>query len=63
MDDELIHKERLISMGSNQITDQKEKEKIKDDYTLNKVPREKRNMGWVSITNITFGIATAIFYF
>ncbi|TMN22734.1 purine-cytosine permease family protein [Lentibacillus cibarius] len=33
------------------------------DYSLNKVPREKRNMGWLSITNITFGIATAIFYF
>ena len=46
-----------------QITNQKEKETIKDDYTLYKVPREKRNMGWISITNITFGIATAIFYF
>src|SRR5699024_6897126 len=23
----------------------------------------KRNMGWISITNITFGIATAILYF
>ncbi|SDI10231.1 Purine-cytosine permease [Alteribacillus persepolensis] len=34
-----------------------------DDYSLEKVPRAKRNMGWLSITNITFGIATAIFYF
>lgn len=33
------------------------------DYSLDRVPREKRNMGWISITNITFGIATAIFYF
>ncbi|MFC2949362.1 purine-cytosine permease family protein [Virgibacillus sediminis] len=34
-----------------------------DDYSLDRVPRNKRNMGWLSITNITFGIATAIFYF
>src|SRR5699024_11952901 len=34
-----------------------------DDYSLGRVPRHKRNMGWISITNITFGIATAIFYF
>lgn len=34
-----------------------------DDYSLERVPREKRTMGWISITNITFGIATAIFYF
>lgn len=34
-----------------------------DDYSLERVPRDKRNMGWLSITNITFGIATAIFYF
>lgn len=34
-----------------------------DDYSLDRVPRSERNMGWLSITNITFGIATAIFYF
>ncbi|GAA0305373.1 purine-cytosine permease-like protein [Gracilibacillus halotolerans] len=34
-----------------------------EDYSLDRVPRDKRNMGWLSITNITFGIATAIFYF
>ncbi|WP_072710213.1 purine-cytosine permease family protein [Lacicoccus alkaliphilus] len=34
-----------------------------DDYSLSRVPRSKRNMSWLSITNITFGIATAIFYF
>ncbi|OCA92079.1 purine-cytosine permease family protein [Pseudobacillus wudalianchiensis] len=33
------------------------------DYSYDKVPVEKRNMGWFSVTNITFGIATAIFYF
>ncbi|MGH2319189.1 purine-cytosine permease family protein [Planococcus sp. SE5232] len=33
------------------------------DYTFDRVPREERKMGWLSITNITFGIATAIFYF
>ncbi|ASK64473.1 permease [Virgibacillus phasianinus] len=34
-----------------------------DDYSLGRVPRNHRTMGWVSVTNITFGIATAIFYF
>ncbi|WP_085993388.1 purine-cytosine permease family protein [Oceanobacillus senegalensis] len=34
-----------------------------EDYSLDRVPRNKRTMGWLSITNITFGIATAIFYF
>ncbi|MBS4207029.1 cytosine permease [Bacillus sp. FJAT-50079] len=48
-------------MGSVQITDHKEE--MKDDYSLDRVPRSKRTMGWLSITNITFGIATAIFYF
>lgn len=33
------------------------------DYSLDKVPRDERKMGWLSITNITCGIATAIFYF
>ncbi|MGE7664512.1 purine-cytosine permease family protein [Ureibacillus composti] len=33
------------------------------DYSYDRVPEEKRNMGWFSVTNITFGIATAIFYF
>src|SRR3954462_222656 len=48
-------------MSVNQTTGlQKE---AKDDYSFEQVPKEKRNMGWVSITNITFGIATAIFYF
>ncbi|MGK7379165.1 purine-cytosine permease family protein [Planococcus sp. 1R117A] len=35
----------------------------KKDYSLDKIPREYRRMSWLSITNITFGIATAIFYF
>ncbi|WP_082252846.1 cytosine permease [Bacillus sp. FJAT-27251] len=38
-------------------------EELSDDYSLDRVPLAKRNMGWLSITNITFGIATAIFYF
>ena len=33
------------------------------DHSLSKVPYDERKMGWLSITNITFGIATAIFYF
>ncbi|WP_271396726.1 purine-cytosine permease family protein [Salinicoccus roseus] len=53
-------------MGSVKATDQKidhEIEEQEDDYSLDKVPYKERNMGWFSITNITFGIATAIFYF
>lgn len=45
------------SIGNNQ------NEELSDDYSLDRVPLNKRNMGWLSITNITFGIATAIFYF
>ncbi|MFC0015029.1 MULTISPECIES: cytosine permease [Allobacillus] len=45
------------------ITDKNQTEQTSDDYSLNRVPLNKRNMGWLSITNITFGIATAIFYF
>lgn len=50
-------------MGSVYSTDHDAKEEMSDDYSLDRVPRNKRNMGWLSITNITFGIATAIFYF
>ncbi|WP_301109329.1 cytosine permease [Sporosarcina sp.] len=39
-----------------------EDEAVKD-YSLERVPIEDRNKSWLSITNITFGIATAIFYF
>ncbi|MFJ8236234.1 purine-cytosine permease family protein [Ureibacillus sp. NPDC094379] len=38
-------------------------EQVSHDYSYDRVPEEKRNMGWFSVTNITFGIATAIFYF
>ena len=48
-------------MSVDQTTGLKEEEK--DDYSFEQVPEEKRNMGWFSVTNITFGIATAIFYF
>ncbi len=50
-------------MRSVQTTDHKVTEQMDSDYSLEKVPRSQRNMGWLSITNITFGIATAIFYF
>ncbi|MBP1969778.1 hypothetical protein J2Z83_001886 [Virgibacillus natechei] len=50
-------------MGSVKTADQKVNEEMDEDYSLDRVPRDKRNMGWISITNITFGIATAIFYF
>ena len=48
-------------MSVNQTTGLQEEEK--DDYSFEQVPESKRNMGWFSVTNITFGIATAIFYF
>lgn len=48
-------------MSVNQTTGLQGKEK--DDYSFEQVPEAKRNMGWFSVTNITFGIATAIFYF
>ena len=51
-------------MGSVQVTDQQNTHNVEEsDYSLNKVPYKERNMDWLSITNITFGIATAIFYF
>src|SRR5699024_10568094 len=52
----------MIIMGSVKVADRKVEDNS-DDYSLGSVPRHKRNMGWLSITNITFGIATAIFYF
>lgn len=52
-------------MGSEITADQKQSHEKNPtgDYTLDRVPREERKRGWLSITNITFGIATAIFYF
>ncbi|WP_028393828.1 purine-cytosine permease family protein [Bacillus cihuensis] len=51
-------------MRSVKVTDHKViEDEMKDDFSLVRVPRQHRNMGWLSITNITFGIATAIFYF
>lgn len=38
-------------------------EEVVKDYSLDRVPIEDRSKSWLSITNITFGIATAIFYF
>ncbi|WP_067726063.1 purine-cytosine permease family protein [Oceanobacillus damuensis] len=49
-------------MRSGEFADRKVVEESSDDYSLERIPRDKRNMGWLSITNITFGIATAIFY-
>src|SRR5690625_5252336 len=50
----------MICMGSVQSADHKVKEDASDDYSLDRVPRKHRTMGWLSITNITFGIATSI---
>ncbi|MBY7144814.1 cytosine permease [Virgibacillus sp. NKC19-3] len=53
----------MIDVRSGETADQHTHEEMDQDYSLDRVPREQRNMGWISITNITFGIATAIFYF
>ncbi|WHZ05768.1 cytosine permease [Neobacillus sp. YX16] len=50
-------------LRSDTSTVQNRNKELSDDYSLDRVPLNKRNMGWLSITNITFGIATAIFYF
>ncbi|MFC5465701.1 purine-cytosine permease family protein [Lederbergia graminis] len=52
-------------MGSDKMTghNNNNNNEMSDDYSLDRVPLKERNMGWLSITNITFGIATAIFYF
>ncbi|MCM3690834.1 purine-cytosine permease family protein [Neobacillus niacini] len=50
-------------LRSDTTTVQNRNTELSDDYSLDRVPLNKRNMGWLSITNITFGIATAIFYF
>lgn len=50
-----------INEATNEFND--EIEELESDYSLDRVPREERTKSWLSITNITFGIATAIFYF
>ncbi|OCA89157.1 permease [Bacillus wudalianchiensis] len=37
-------------------------EEKKDDFSLEKVPVEGRTMGWMSITNVTLGVATAMLF-
>ncbi|SFE53095.1 purine-cytosine permease family protein [Alteribacillus iranensis] len=39
-----------------------DKETKKDDFALEKVPAEGRNMGWLSLTNVTLGVATALLF-
>ncbi|WP_042346499.1 purine-cytosine permease family protein [Bacillus massiliigorillae] len=34
----------------------------KDDFALEKVPTEGRTMSWISITNVTLGVATAMLF-
>lgn len=38
------------------------KEAKKDDFSLEKVPLEGRTLSWVSITNVTLGVATAMIF-
>src|SRR5699024_6948092 len=49
-------------MGSEEIADH-QIETTEGDHSLSKVPYNERDMRWLSITNIAFGIARAIFYF
>ncbi|SDJ18617.1 purine-cytosine permease family protein [Alteribacillus bidgolensis] len=51
-----------MAESSMSMDKQSKREEMKDDHSLEKVPLDKRNMGWVSISNIAVGIATAIFY-
>ncbi|PIC64849.1 permease [Sporosarcina sp. P13] len=51
-----------MTTEKNLVFEDSEDEVVKD-YSLDRVPIEDRNKSWLSITNITFGIATAIFYF
>ncbi|KIL76438.1 purine-cytosine permease family protein [Bacillus badius] len=46
------------------MADQEElsREEKKDDFSLEKVPMEGRTMGWMSITNVTLGVATAMLF-
>ncbi|GLY09130.1 purine-cytosine permease family protein [Pseudobacillus badius] len=46
------------------MADQEElsREEKKDDFSLEKVPIEGRTMGWMSITNVTLGVATAMLF-
>lgn len=37
------------------------KERIKEDYAVEKVPNSYR-MGWLGITNVTLGVATAMVF-
>lgn len=46
-----------ISQTAKHITEDK-----KDDFALEKVPTEGRTIGWLSITNVTIGVATAMLF-
>ena len=52
-----------MTKEENIVLDTLEEDETEKDYSLDRVPIEDRTKGWLSITNITFGIATAIFYF
>ncbi|WP_017755078.1 purine-cytosine permease family protein [Calidifontibacillus oryziterrae] len=47
---------------SNPMADIDSKEVKKDDFSLEKVPLEGRTLGWMSITNVTLGVATAMLF-
>lgn len=52
-----------MTTGKTTLPNDLVKEEVVRDYSLDRVPLEDRTKSWLSITNITFGIATAIFYF
>lgn len=49
--------EILQPKGEGPINDER-----KDDFALEKVPTEGRTMSWISITNVTLGVATAMLF-
>ncbi|WP_431029643.1 purine-cytosine permease family protein [Lysinibacillus sp. LZ02] len=51
----------VVIPRDEEITDVLENEK-RDDFALEKVPRNGRSMSWASITNITLGVATAMLF-
>src|SRR3954447_14555469 len=53
----------MAGVSIKQAGNHDEKELMKDDYSLSKVPPEKRNMSLLSVSNIALGISTAIFFF
>ncbi|MFK2827259.1 cytosine permease [Bacillus sp. B190/17] len=51
-----------LNIRTEQQGEMNKKEEKKDDFSLEKVPVEGRTMGWMSIMNVTLGVATAMLF-